>query len=184
MNFHLFAVLLVLLNVLSFLWSVLGVFSKHPDRDAKSYLLLQINSVILYVLCIYAAYVSQLSLNEFLIFMVIQLLCLHFFWRQARIAKGYRFSLAFSKDVPNQLIVVGLYKYVRHPFYMIYLTTYLSVGILTRNVFVLLFSFTMYLIYRKAATMEEGKFLASPLGEDYSEYIRRTGRFFPRLFPK
>ncbi len=153
MIFKVISTVIVLLNFISFLWSVIGVFSKHSARDDKSYLLLQLNSVALWV-----------------------------FWRHTKIASGYRFSLVFSKDIPNQLIVVGLYKYVRHPFYMIYLITYFSVALVTRSPLVIVLSITMFVIYRKAALMEESKFLDSPLGGEYADYIKRTGRFFPRLF--
>lgn len=78
----------------------------------------------------------------------------------------------------NDLIMSGLYRWVRHPLYtggmlFIWLTPVMTTSVLALNL-----AFTAYLYV--GSLLEEER-LIDQFGEDYLEYQERVPRFFPRL---
>lgn len=96
----------------------------------------------------------------------------------------HKLSLAFSGDTPTQLNQTGIYRQVRHPFYLAYTLTWLGVAIATRQTGAFVVLAVMLAFYITAARREENKFLGSPLVADYRAYQNQAGMFFPKLFPK
>lgn len=92
-----------------------------------------------------------------------------------------RLSLAFSADVPAFLTQSGIYKFVRHPFYLAYTMNWLGAAIASRHSAAWLLLALMFGFYFIAARREEGKFLRSPLKAEYENYCHCAGMFFPRL---
>lgn len=84
-------------------------------------------------------------------------------------------------DAPSSLITDGAYARVRHPFYSSFLCVLLAVGIAIPHPLTLLNLVWGGLMLRHTATREERRLTSSEFGSEYSAYIRRTGRFFPRL---
>ena len=173
---------LLILNLGSFFWSVFGVFVKYPDFDQIKYRILQINSLALYFACAIAAFNNSISLKLNLAYSVTLLLCLIFFWINSNQVKKYRFSIIFSNDIPNSILKSGLYRFVRHPFYIIYMIVYISTAFFTADLWVFILSTTIFYLYYKAARKEENKFLSSDLKTEYDNYLKKTGMFFPKLF--
>ena len=93
----------------------------------------------------------------------------------------HKLSLAFSSDVPTQLNQTGIYRRVRHPFYLAYTLTWLAAAIATRQVGALVALVVMLTFYITAAGREERKFFGSQLAADYRAYQNRAGMFFPKL---
>ena len=178
------ATALLALNLGSFFWSVFGVFAKHPDFDRNRYRLLQINSLILYVTCLYALISTEIGLETLIVYNLILIFSLIGFWYNSRLVKQHQFSIVFSNDLPTKILKSGLYRFIRHPFYLIYLGVYFSSGIVTKNMVVILFSLSIFILYFKAARTEENKFFSTPLKNEYLAYIASTGMFFPKLFKK
>lgn len=115
---------------------------------------------------------------------IVELATLIMFWRLSYIAKAAQLTLAFSPDLPRKLLHKGPYQYVRHPFYTVYLVSYLSVAVRYGSVWVAAPSAFAVAFYYQAARTEENKFARSPLAEDYARYKAMTGMFFPRIFKK
>jgi protein-S-isoprenylcysteine O-methyltransferase Ste14 len=87
----------------------------------------------------------------------------------------------FSGDVPQHLVERGPYRRVRNPFYVSYFLCYLA-GLAGTASWPLAVPFVVLLAaFTGAARHEERKFLASPLAAEYRAYMRRAGRFLPRL---
>lgn len=94
-----------------------------------------------------------------------------------------RLTLAFSKDVPQQLVQHGIYSVVRHPFYLAYSLTWFAGLVAVPHVVTAAASISMLLLYILAARYEEQKFARSALAEHYATYVRRTGMLWPSLAP-
>jgi len=91
-----------------------------------------------------------------------------------------KLSLAFSSDTPTQLNEAGIYRRVRHPFYLGYALTWLAAAMATRQPGAFAALAMMLSFYVAAARREENKFLISPLADDYRAYQCRAGMFFPK----
>lgn len=84
-------------------------------------------------------------------------------------------------DPPKNLIVVGLYRWVRNPMYVsvgfLLIGEFLTFG----NVAVLLFMLVMWFIFNLFILLYEEPTLRQLFGEDYSEYCRKVGRWVPKI---
>ncbi len=103
-----------------------------------------------------------------------------FYWAVA-VNRQRPLSWAYSTDTPLHLQVAGPYRFVRHPFYLAYLLTFVGGALATANGWLLLTVVAMGLGAIRAARMEEAKFESSPLAADYLEYRLRAGMFWPRI---
>ncbi len=105
------------------------------------------------------------------------------FWTCVRINREKPFSLAFSTDQPEHLMMRGPYRYIRHPFYASYSLAWIAGTVATGQPWLLLSLVVMGAIYYHAASVEERKFASGELAEAYEDYRQRTGMFIPRLWP-
>ena len=81
--------------------------------------------------------------------------------------------------LPDRLINDGPFRWVRHPFYLGYIIGALAPAVAIHHLVILLVSIVMVAITVIAAFREERVWLASPRGDAYREYRRRTGMFLP-----
>jgi protein-S-isoprenylcysteine O-methyltransferase Ste14 len=91
--------------------------------------------------------------------------------------REFRLHRAFYEVSPERLVSSGPYRFVRHPFYLSYLLTYLGAAVLTAHVAVVISLCVMLGIYVAAARLEERLFLEGPWREEYRAYRARTGMF-------
>lgn len=103
-----------------------------------------------------------------------------FFWARVTIRDLF-FSYINSRDVPQFVCSTGPYRWVRHPFYSSYLSSLLSMTVMFPNPVTFAGSILAFLSFNSAARFEESKFEGSPVAEEYTAYIQRTGRFIPRF---
>lgn len=96
--------------------------------------------------------------------------------------RKHRLSEIYSTDAPKFLNRTGPYRYLRHPFYVSYLMSYLAGFVATLNPILFAQFAAMVFIYWKAAKFEEGKFSQSNLKTDYLNYTKKTGMFIPKFF--
>ena len=104
-----------------------------------------------------------------------------FRWYSAGIlGKYFTFDIAIQSG--QILIERGPYRYIRHPSYSGALLTLLGFGLalgnwagLATNLFCMGFAYAYRIPLEEAA-------LASILGEDYKQYMKRTWRLVPFLF--
>jgi protein-S-isoprenylcysteine O-methyltransferase Ste14 len=78
------------------------------------------------------------------------------------------------------LITHGPYRWVRHPFYLAFAIAVVANTLVTANAFLALVGTAAFLAIATRTSIEEQK-LIERFGEDYREYMRRTGRFLPRI---
>ena len=103
------------------------------------------------------------------------------FWWTTKVTRDRRLSVAFSPDEPHYLLKRGPYRFVRHPFYASYSLFWLAGLIATPRWYLLPGIVVMFMLYWRAARMEEAKFANSPLSEAYEDYRSQTGMFLPRF---
>ena len=81
----------------------------------------------------------------------------------------------------HTLVTRGPYRWVRHPFYLATALAVVANSLVTANWFLALTGGTLFGLLVLRTRTEEEK-LIERFGEDYKEYMERTGRFLPRLF--
>ena len=76
----------------------------------------------------------------------------------------------------------GPYRYIRNPMYTGVLVFSAGIGLALESVYVVLFGAAAFVMLA-IRTRQEEKFLLARFGEQYENYMREVGRFFPRLMP-
>ncbi|MFQ5818473.1 MAG: methyltransferase [Candidatus Heimdallarchaeota archaeon] len=99
-------------------------------------------------------------------------------WIHRTLGRQYSAELAIQKD--HALVISGPYARTRHPMYTALNMFSFSIALTTSNILVLFFAVLVIVPFPWIARMEE-KMLLETFGEDYREYMSKTGRFFPRI---
>ncbi len=82
------------------------------------------------------------------------------------------------------LITTGALKYFRHPLYAAFLTFFnFGLAILLNNWIFIIWAVLLHPIWH-LLVIEEEKILKITFPDDYEEYCKNTGRFFPKLIKK
>jgi protein-S-isoprenylcysteine O-methyltransferase Ste14 len=81
------------------------------------------------------------------------------------------------------LITHGPYRWVRHPFYLAFAMAVIANTLITANAYLAITGTAAFLVIVARTSIEEQK-LIERFGRDYRDYMRRTGRFLPRIRPK
>jgi protein-S-isoprenylcysteine O-methyltransferase Ste14 len=97
-----------------------------------------------------------------------------------RMGKSWR--IAILPEERTELITSGLYARVRHPIYALSMALMLSSAVVLPTIPLALMALTHLGLMVAKARREEAH-LESTLGQVYTAYCRRTGRFLPRLRP-
>lgn len=80
----------------------------------------------------------------------------------------------------HSLITDGPYARVRHPMYTALNMFSFGVSLVTANILIVGFAILLIIPFTFVVRKEE-QMLLDTFGEDYTEYMQRTGRFFPRI---
>lgn len=82
-------------------------------------------------------------------------------------------------DPPRELVVSGLYRYVRNPMYVGVVTALLGEAALFRSRALLVFTFFFWAVSHLFVVLYEEPHLADRFGESYSRYRRAVWRWVP-----
>jgi protein-S-isoprenylcysteine O-methyltransferase Ste14 len=108
------------------------------------------------------------------------ILCtLGIYWLFSSIGTGITPVSATRKE--HKLSTSGPYRWVRHPLYTIGSSMFLSFGMMADNWFIALLGVLAFIGMAIRTPKEEAN-LIEKFGDEYREYIKRTGRFLPKLF--
>ena len=103
--------------------------------------------------------------------------------RQTRGALGVRRLIGITEINPgyrlNSMVSSGIYSRMRHPRYMAYMLTVLSVAFLSGSAPIFLLAILNILLYQIVAPLEERELL-DHYGAQYASYRREVPRFVPR----
>ncbi|MCI0504569.1 MAG: isoprenylcysteine carboxylmethyltransferase family protein [Gammaproteobacteria bacterium] len=86
-------------------------------------------------------------------------------------------------DTPSCIVTWGSYKRIRHPFYSAFIMAFIACILIAPHWSLALLGLYTTLMLNYTAAKEEGRLATEQgrFGEEYREYIKRTGRFFPRF---
>jgi protein-S-isoprenylcysteine O-methyltransferase Ste14 len=102
-------------------------------------------------------------------------------WTHVTLQKNW--SAAKESGKNNVVITGGPYSWIRHPLYMALMLFFIGLSLVSGfSLFLLLASLSIP-FFNNAARKEEA-IMVQHFGDEYSEYMKCTGRFFPRHISK
>ncbi len=101
------------------------------------------------------------------------------YWLFSSIGSGITPTSATRRE--HKLITNGIYKYIRHPLYTFGSSLFISFGMMADNWFIALLGILAFIAVAIRTPKEEAN-LIEKFGDEYREYMKRTGRFLPKLF--
>jgi protein-S-isoprenylcysteine O-methyltransferase Ste14 len=99
-------------------------------------------------------------------------------WIHKTLDRQYSACLQIKES--HLMITDGPYASVRHPMYTVLNAFSFGVSLLTANIVVISFAILIIIPFPFVARKEE-QMLLETFGNDYAEYMTRTGRFLPRI---
>ena len=110
---------------------------------------------------------------------VIGVICvLGIYWLFSSIGSGITPTSATRKQ--HQLVTSGPYRWVRHPLYTVGSSLFVAFGMMADNWFIAALGLLAF-IAMAARTPKEEANLIEKFGDEYRDYMKRTGRFLPKL---
>lgn len=100
------------------------------------------------------------------------------YWLFSSIGSGITPTSATRKE--HQLVTSGPYRWVRHPLYTVGSSMFIAVGMMADNWFIALLGILAFVGMAIRTPKEEAN-LIEKFGDEYREYMKRTGRFLPKF---
>lgn len=100
------------------------------------------------------------------------------YWMFSSLAGNITPTVKIRKN--HQLVTAGPYRYIRHPLYTFGTLFFAGIILLSGNWFLML-SAVLGLSALFARTPQEEAMLVERFGDEYREYMQRTGRYLPKL---
>jgi protein-S-isoprenylcysteine O-methyltransferase Ste14 len=101
------------------------------------------------------------------------------YWLFRSIGTGITPTSATRKE--HKLVTNGIYRHIRHPLYTFGASMFITFGMMADNWFIALLGVLTFIVMAIRTPKEEAN-LIEKFGDEYREYMKRTGRFLPRLF--
>jgi protein-S-isoprenylcysteine O-methyltransferase Ste14 len=102
-------------------------------------------------------------------------------WTHVTLQKNW--SAAQKSGMNNIVITSGPYLWIRHPLYMALMLFFIGLSLVSGfSLFLLLASLSIP-FFNNAARKEEA-IMVQQFGDEYSDYMKCTGRFFPRYISR
>ncbi len=100
------------------------------------------------------------------------------YWLFSSIGSGITPTSATRKE--HQLVTSGPYRWVRHPLYTVGSSMFIAFGMMADNWFIALLGILAFVGMAIRTPKEEAN-LIEKFGDEYREYMKRTGRFLPKF---
>jgi protein-S-isoprenylcysteine O-methyltransferase Ste14 len=102
------------------------------------------------------------------------------FWRShADLGQNWSATLEVRKD--HELVTQGIYRSIRHPMYASILLWGLAQALLLPNWLAGWSAFVPFTVLYIIRTPREERMMCEFFGDQYRNYMRRTGRLLPRI---
>lgn len=109
----------------------------------------------------------------------IGILCtLGIYWLFSSIGSGI--TPTGATRTKHTLVTHGPYRWIRHPLYTFGSSMFISLGLMADNWFIAALGVLAFVPVAIRTPKEEAN-LMEKFGDEYREYMKRTGRFFPKL---
>jgi protein-S-isoprenylcysteine O-methyltransferase Ste14 len=102
------------------------------------------------------------------------------FWTWTQVALGRQWSPQLQLRERHQLVTTGPYARIRHPLYMAMFGYSAGLALVTANWVFIAFA-PLAIVATAVRVPREEKMMIDEFGEEYEAYIRRSGRFLPKL---
>jgi protein-S-isoprenylcysteine O-methyltransferase Ste14 len=138
-------------------------------------------SPIIYLINPYWMAWSKVGLPEWVRWLgvAIGILCvLGIYWLFSSIGSGITPTSATRKQ--HTLVTRGPYRWVRHPLYTVGSSLFIAFGMMADNWFIASLGILTFILMAARTPKEEAN-LIEKFGDEYREYMKRTGRFLPKL---
>ena len=100
------------------------------------------------------------------------------YWLFSSIGTGITPTSATRKE--HKLVTRGPYRWVRHPLYTFGSSLFIAFGMMADNWFIALLGILAFIAMASRTPKEEAN-LIEKFGDEYRDYMKRTGRFLPKL---
>lgn len=100
------------------------------------------------------------------------------YWLFSSIGSGITPTSATRRE--HQLVMSGPYRWVRHPLYTVGSSMFVAFGLMADNWFIAALGVLAFIAMAIRTPKEEANLIAK-FGDEYREYMKRTGRFLPRF---
>jgi protein-S-isoprenylcysteine O-methyltransferase Ste14 len=100
------------------------------------------------------------------------------YWLFSSIRSGITPTSATRTD--HKLVTSGPYRWVRHPLYTVGSSLFISFGIMADSWFIATLGILAFIAMAVRTPKEEAN-LIEKFGDEYREYMNRTGRFLPKI---
>lgn len=104
-----------------------------------------------------------------------------FYWLFSNLGKNITPTVSIRES--HQLVTSGPYRWIRHPLYTFGFLNILLLCIAAANGLLILLTFVTFIPLAMRTPLEEKRLLEA-FGQDYRDYMNRTGRYLPKLFFK
>jgi protein-S-isoprenylcysteine O-methyltransferase Ste14 len=94
---------------------------------------------------------------------------------------GQHWSMMLELGDEHRLITKGPYSRVRHPMYTFFYIMVISTTLISANFFVGVFGILAWTLLYVVRVGDEEAMLLEQFGEEYREYMERTGRLLPKI---
>ena len=124
---------------------------------------------------------SKIGLPEWLRWLGvgIGLLCdLGVYWLFSSIGSGI--TPTSATRIEHKLVTSGPYRWVRHPLYAVGSSMFVAFGMMADNWFIAGLGLLAFILMAIRTPKEEAN-LIEKFGDEYLEYMQRTGRYLPKL---
>ncbi|MFT3895810.1 MAG: isoprenylcysteine carboxylmethyltransferase family protein [Anaerolineales bacterium] len=101
------------------------------------------------------------------------------YWLFSSIGTGITPVSATRKE--HRLSTSGPYRWIRHPLYTVGSSFYISFGLMADNWFIIMMGVLAFIAMAIRTPKEEAN-LIEKFGDEYRDYMKRTGRFLPKVF--
>ena len=186
---------LVLFDTAYFVWIVSELFgavlvprlrrrgrATRVKKDRGSGALIIFTVLVSIILALSLGYAGVGPLPDWVFYPGIFLMLLGVFLRQWAIAVlGRFFSLTVRVAEDHRVIDKGPYRLVRHPSYSGVLITFIGLSLAVQSLGALLVLLSVFVVSYGYRMRVEEKALLAELGEDYSNYMKRTKRLIPYI---
>ncbi len=100
------------------------------------------------------------------------------YWLFSSIGAGITPTSGTRKE--HKLVTHGIYRYIRHPLYTVGSSLFISFGMMADSWFVAALGILTFILMAIRTPKEEAN-LIEKFGDEYREYMKRTGRFLPKF---
>jgi protein-S-isoprenylcysteine O-methyltransferase Ste14 len=95
---------------------------------------------------------------------------------------GKHWSMVLKLGEEHSLITTGPYLKVRHPMYTYFYIMTISTALISANLFVGAFGVIAWTLHYSFRVGDEEDLMLEQFGEEYEEYMKRTGRLLPKFW--